>query len=358
MFIHSRNILHNFEYLQNLQSQSSIFPVLKSNAYWHWLINITKILSKTNAPYIAVDSFPEYQIVKKHSKKNILILGETNKKNYKKFKFSRATFCVYNIETIKYLVKLKKNIKVHLFLETGMHREWINENELINVLEFLKDYPRIYVEWVLSHLHSADDEENNSILEQIKLFKKMYHIIIDYWHNPIRKHIWNSAWLFKIKDNFFNAYRPWLSLYWYNPLFESDSYYKLTEKLKPALSIQSSIVSLHNVVAGDWVSYNHSRLSNDDSIVATIPFGYAEWLPKSASNKTFFTYKDCIVAQIGTICMNLCSLDINQEASIWDKVEIISLEGENNILNLAKSSYKTIYEILVWFDKNIRRENN
>jgi len=356
IFISSKNILHNFEYLRNLQPQSSIFPVLKSNAYWHWLVNITKILAKTDAPYLAVDSFPEYQIVKQYSNKNILILWETNKKNYKKFKFSRATFCVYNIETIKYLAKLKKSIKIHLFLDTGMHREWVNENELINILEFLKSYPKIYVEWVLSHLYGADSEDNSSIIEQIKLFKQMYHIIIDYWHNPIRKHIGNSAWLFKIQDNFFNAYRPWLSLYWYSPLSENDQYYKLTSKLEPAITVISKIVSLHDVVPDQWVGYNYTRISSDNSKIACIPFWYAEWLPRSASNKINFKYQDCIVPQVGTICMNLCCLDINQEASIWDTIEIIWLEWENSIQNLAVNSDKIIYETLVWLDKNIRRE--
>jgi len=356
IFIHSRNILHNFEYLQTLQSQSSIFPVLKSNAYWHWLVNITKILSKTNAPYLAVDSFPEYQIVKKYSKKNILILWETNKKNYKKFKFSRSTFCVYNIETIKYLAELNRNIKIHLFLDTGMHREGTNENELINILEFLKNYPKIYIEWVLSHLYSADNEDNNSLLEQIKLFKKMYHTIIDYWYNPIRKHIGNSAWLFKIKDDFFNAYRPWISLYGYTPLSESDLYHDLTKKLRPAITITSKIVSLHDITSDQWVSYNYTRVSKDDSKVACIPLWYAEWLPRSSSNQIYFKYKDCVVPQIGTICMNLCCLDIDQEASIWDTIEIIWLEWENSIQNLSKNSDKIVYEILVWLDKGIRRE--
>ena len=356
IFINSKNILHNLEYLQSLQSKSSIFPVLKSNAYWHGLIQVTKILKKTNVPYIAVDSFPEYQIVKKYSKKNILVLWETNLKNYKKFKFSRTAFCVYNIETIRYLAKLNKKIKVHVFLDTGMHREWVNQDELINILEFLRNCPKINIEWVMSHLHSADEDSNDSIQSQIDLFKKMYHSIIDYWHNPLRRHIWNSAWLFKIQDDFFNAYRPWLSLYWYSPLTEDDSYCKLVQKLKPALQIYSKITALHNILKGDWVSYNLRRLTNKDTKTASLPFGYAEWLPRSASNKIYFRHKKNTYPQVWTICMNLCSMQISQDSSILDEIEIIGLDGENNISNLAKASNKIIYEILVWLDKNIRRQ--
>ena len=220
IFIHSKNIIHNYEYLQSLQPWSVFFPVLKSNAYWHWLEQMAKILNKTDAPYLVVDSFPEYQIVKKNSKKNILILGETLNKNYKKFDFSRTTFCVYNIETIRYLAWLHRHIKVHLFLDTWMHREWVNEDELLNILEFLKMYPKIEIEWMMTHLYSADSIDNIWIQEQIDNFKKMYHTTIDYWYNPIRKHIWSSAWILKIKDRFFNAYRPGLYLYGYNNLWD------------------------------------------------------------------------------------------------------------------------------------------
>ena len=107
IYIHAKNILHNYDYLWSLQPWAAMFPVLKSNAYWHGLELITKILNKTDAPYLVVDSFPEYQIVKKYSNKNILLLWETLKRNYRKFNYSRTTFCVYNIETINYLAKKK-----------------------------------------------------------------------------------------------------------------------------------------------------------------------------------------------------------------------------------------------------------
>jgi alanine racemase len=45
----------------------------------------------------------------------------------------------------------------------------------------------------MSHLHSADEPEHTQIQNQIDLFKEMYHIIVDYGHTPIRKHIGNNA---------------------------------------------------------------------------------------------------------------------------------------------------------------------
>lgn len=355
IYIHSKNILANYKYLQSLQPNAALFPVLKSNAYGHGLEIVTKILNKTDAPYIVVDSFPEYQIVKDNSKKKILVLWETLTKNYKKFDFSRTTFCVYNIETITYLAKLKKNINIHLFLDTWMHREWVNEDELINVLEYLKNFKKINIEWVLSHFYWADSINHEGMKEQIKAFKKMYHTIIDYGYNPKWKHIWSSAWLIKMKDDFFNAYRPGLSLYWYSTISSDDEYFKLTKDLKPALSIESKIVSIHEIWAGEWVSYDMTWKTEETSKVATIPFGYFEWLPRSASNKIYFKQKKEFVKQVWNICMNLCCIEIN-DWQIWDNIEIVGLDWKNNMYNLTSQSDRLIYEILVDLDKNIRRE--
>jgi alanine racemase len=74
IYIHTKNIVANYDYLKSLQPNASLFPVLKSNAYGHGLEIVTKILNKTDAPYLIVDSFPEYQIVKDNSKKKILLL--------------------------------------------------------------------------------------------------------------------------------------------------------------------------------------------------------------------------------------------------------------------------------------------
>lgn len=121
--IYKKHILRNLVYLQSLQPASVLFPVLKSNAYGHGIKEVVKILRKFDTPYLVVDSFPEYQIVKKYSDKKILIIGETLPDNYRKFDLKRTAFAVYNVDTIKALGKLKKHVTVHLFLNTGMNRE-------------------------------------------------------------------------------------------------------------------------------------------------------------------------------------------------------------------------------------------
>jgi len=72
--INKKHILHNYDYLCSLQEPAVMFPVLKSNAYGHGLEQVVRILNKTDAEYLVVDSYPEYVTVKNFSSKPILLL--------------------------------------------------------------------------------------------------------------------------------------------------------------------------------------------------------------------------------------------------------------------------------------------
>jgi alanine racemase len=118
MSVSKQAVLDNYNFLQSLKPLDAIFPVLKSNAYGHGIEEIAGILKDTPAPYLCVDSYPEYQIARKYSNKDILIIGETLPENYRFFDHKHTAISVYNISTLKYLAKKSRPRRVHLFLNT------------------------------------------------------------------------------------------------------------------------------------------------------------------------------------------------------------------------------------------------
>lgn len=72
-----------------------------------------------------------------------------------------------------------KNTKIHLFLNTGMNREGIQEDGLDSFLKELQSHPNLVVEGVLSHFFDADAMSDHTIEEQIQRFKRMYYKILD-----------------------------------------------------------------------------------------------------------------------------------------------------------------------------------
>jgi alanine racemase len=347
-----------------------LFPVLKSNAYGHGIKQIIQILSKLEVPYVVVDSYPEYKIVHRYSDKQILIIGETLPDNYRKFNFSRTAFAVYNIQTLQALGRIRKPVRIHLFLNTGMNREGVDNDDLSIFLETCKQYPNIQIEWVMSHLYGADgielidelDQElggqKTTVEKQILLFKEMYYHILEYGYSPLWRHIGNSAWMFKIKEKFFNARRPGLAMYGYSPLQTEDPVFPLTKKLLPALSISSRVISLHKVWPWDGVSYGHTYVFEGRELVGSAPFGYAEWLARNASGKISFTINKKRYPQLGTICMNLCSFLADDLVAIGDEIQIISCnpKDKNTLSALAEASQTIPYECLIRFDKGMRRQ--
>ena len=106
------NIINNVKLIKSLKPESWIFPVLKSNAYGHGILQVLDILKEEKFPYIVVDSFPEYQIIHNNSKFKILIMWETLPENYRYFDYSRTSVAIYNLSTLNYLISLNKRIKI------------------------------------------------------------------------------------------------------------------------------------------------------------------------------------------------------------------------------------------------------
>lgn len=357
--IDTKRLCDNFNYLQSLQEKATLFPVLKSNAYGHGLQGIAKMIDTLETPMVAIDSFIEYQYIKKYSHKNILVLSEMFSWNYKFFDFKKTSFCIYNLSTLEFLVNLRKKIKIHLFLNTWMNREWMDEKELWTALEILKKNKKIILEWVCSHLAGADEIDRKSMDLQIARFKQIYALIEKYWFFPKYRHIWASSGLLKIRDNFFNAYRPWIAFYWYNPLEKWDKFYNLGERLQSALSVYSHIVSVHKSLSiWEKVGYNGTFSLKNLWNVASIPFGYFEGLDRRLSNNGFVKYKDEYISYAGRISMNISCLDFwDHDVDIDDQVQIISKEkgDKNSVINISKDIGTITYEILVKLQIQIKR---
>lgn len=355
------HIIHNFRHIQSLQPDHTIIPVVKSNAYGHGLQQICTILntfSNKELPLIAVDSYPEYQIVADTTQKDILVLWETLTSNYHLYNPSRTHLAVGTLEVLQALIDTKKHRNIHLFLNTGMNREGFQEDTLQQALTLLQTTNQLHVVGVMSHLANADMSDNYFTDKQIQTFKSLSHHITHHGHHPIYIHIWSSAWLVKIEDNFFTTSRPWIALYGYNPLEPQDPYYKTYNNLKPALSLEITITSLQHIKQGEWVSYGMKRISDSDTITATLPFGYNEGLPRNSSWWYTVYHNNKYYPLIGTICMNLSIIDTKWDNfNIGDTIELIGYgeNKKNTIQELAKINHTIPYTILTGLDSRLKR---
>jgi len=357
--IKADNIIANYEYLAGRQPGVEIFPVLKSNAYGHGLKEMCQILNRTKAPLVIVDSFPEAQIVYRYFRGPVLILGEMPLKAYDYCRLEKTEFVVYNEETLKYLARFGKRARIHLFLNSGMNREGIQD--MTSFIVSNKSYlDKVTISGLASHLASAESESELNAVQEDRFLKGL-EILKEQGFSPRWVHLGNSAYLLKEgpKSPLINAYRPGLALYGYSPLPGQGGE---ETALKPALEAFSQVVAVQALDAGASVSYNETYQASQPSRVAVIPFGYFEGLDRRLSNRGQFLVdgqeKSFWAPIAGAVCMNLTCLDIGQEkVGRGDQVKVISAQAEdsNSVVELAALLETIPYEILVKIQVNIRR---
>lgn len=346
-------ILDNYQVLKKKQPQAAIFPVLKSNAYGHGLKEISSILNQTDAPLVAVDSFPEAQVVKKYFKRQILILSRMTPEAYRYTKGRRYEFCVADREILE---ALPSGSKIHLFVNTGMNREGIKN--LSNFLDANKELLRRHqVVGFCSHLASADTNDDLNT-KQLKKFLADLDTLKSFGYTPKWVHLGNSAGVFSLSDTRLTAFRSGLALYGYNPLNQSHpAYLEAHTVLQPALELYSKVVAIQNLESGEVVSYNARYQASKATKIVVVPFGYYEGLPRSLPATTTFFFKQTPLTLAGSVCMNLTCLDANTTSlKLGDEVQLISSnpKASNSLHQLASVAGLIDYEFLTGLKANIR----
>jgi alanine racemase len=356
--INSAKLLANFAYLKSRQPQAEIFPVLKSNAYGHGLKEVCQILNSSDATMVAVDSYPEAQIVYRHFQGQVLILGEMPLKAYDYCRLDRTEFVVYNEDTLRYLSRFGRKARIHLFVNSGMNREGIKD--LPAFLASQKKYlDQVEISGLCSHLASAETASALNKQQEINFLESLGHLRAAGFF-PRWVHLGNSAGVFTLHNKMLTAFRPGLAFYGYDPFPDVR---EDTAPLQPALEVFSRLVSIQDIKKGESVSYNEVFRTEQDMAIGVIPFGYFEGLDRRLSDRAELsvrTGQDMFYAQIaGKICMNLSCLKIGEnKAKIGDIVQVISSDKKapNSVLNLSWLADMIPYELLVRLQASIRRE--
>ncbi len=136
--IFPEKLVHNFRVLSELQPDMQVVPVVKSNAYGHGIKMLAPLLNKYSTPFVCVDSLYEAYELEKHGyKKDILIMGYVDPRDIPR----RRNF-IYAASALEYaqaVLRTYSKARLHLFLDTGMHREGIQSLDTVYAREILQN---------------------------------------------------------------------------------------------------------------------------------------------------------------------------------------------------------------------------
>lgn len=325
--INKKNLIDNYKKIKE-QTNKDVICVVKSNAYGHGLLEVTKILSPLNPKMFAVSTIEEAIMIRKSLIFTpILLLGNCSSfsiaSNY------RITLTITSLEYLKKMIKSNLPLFAHLLINTGMNRDGIKVDEINEAIKHIQK-SKVIVKGIFTHITNVEHYE-----KQCEVFNKALEL---FPHEKLIIHIAASS-TYKIKNDTTNAVRVGLALY---GLTGEDG-------LKPIMSLSCEYCCKIAVKKGDLVSYNNEPCL-EDGYIYTLPIGYADGIFRSSD---FEVYSDGLISKIGNICMDHTMIFSNKEFDSHNKFELI---GEHlKVIDIANKNATIPYEIVAKLSSRLKR---
>ncbi|MGH4140326.1 alanine racemase [Clostridium sp.] len=355
-------LAHNMREIRRVAKSENIIAVVKADAYGHGAIDVAPVLLKNGANRLAVAVISEaVELRRSGIECPIMILGFTPPNlidNLLKYNIEQA---VYTYEFAKELSKMaqKKNkmAKIHIVVDTGMGRIGYlpNENSVEEVYNISK-LPNIIIEGMFCHFASADEKDKSYTDDQVKKYDEFYEKLKEKKVIINIRHMANSAAIIDLPKTHYEAVRPGIIIYGYYPS-EDVSMDKID--LKPVMTLKTNIVHIKTLPPEEYVSYGREFKTQRESVIATLPVGYADGYTRLLFQKGKVILRGSFAPVIGRICMDQCMIDVTDISGVkvGDEVILIGEEGKNKFTadTVAKLIGTINYEIVCMVGKRVPR---
>jgi alanine racemase len=364
----------NIEYLRKRTGPDVRYSmVVKANAYGHGIEELLPLVEQYGMNHFSVFSVAEamraYNIKNEHCE--LMIMGFIDDDQLGWAIEHDVSFFVFTLNRLQKAVevakKLKKAAKIHIELETGMHRTGFCEDQLREVVKLLRKHSKyVEIEGICSHLAGAESIVNyQRINSQIKAFNDYCSWFQAEGFQPRYRHLACSAGVLNYPDSVFDMVRVGISNYGFWPSDETKMMHMKNEgfeqdPLKRVLSWKSLIMSVNRVPKGKYVSYGKSYMTNRDSKIATVPVGYGYGFSRTLSNNGHLLVDGKMVPVVGNVNMNMVVIDVTDvdNVSVGDEVVLIGEQGDESISvnSFSDMNNSMNYELLTRLPSHIPRQ--
>lgn len=346
--------------------------VVKANAYGHGIEQLLPAIEECGVTHFSVFSIAEAMRVHqaKHEDCEVMIMGWIDN-DYLEWAIQKdVSFFVFTPDRLKQTLQKAKEVnkaaRVHLELETGMHRTGFCADQLGEVFDVLKSNPdHLKLEGLCTHYAGAEDYGNyDRVRNQIKTFDYLCKLFEENGLSPRYKHSACSAALLNFPETVGDLVRVGISSYGYWPNSETKMRYTMKhdvqdDPLQRILSWKSKVLSVNTVAENEYISYGKSYLTNRPSKIATVPVGYGYGFSRTLSNNGHVLLNDKRAPVVGSVNMNMMVLDVTDvgDVDVGDEVVLI---GKQDNAEITVSSFSDMnnsmnYELLTRLPHHIPR---
>ena len=317
-----------------LHEGTSLMAVVKADAYGHGLIAVANYCQKMGTDAYAVATIDEgIKLRKAGIDGEILILGYTHPIRAKELNKYRLIQSIVDYDHALTLSQCGYHLDVHIKIDSGMHRLGFEINDFEKIIKLYK-YQNLHIKGYFTHLCVSDSNKEYDILYTKKQIKDFYQLInqIKRKHYKVGKiHIQSSYGLINYPEIKCDYVR--IGIFMYGVKSNKNDYLKEKLNLKPVLSIRARIAMIHDLPKGANLGYGLTYQAKRDSIIATIPIGYGDGLPRQLSTNGYVLVKGVECPIVGRICMDQMLIDVSEvnDLSNNEIVTIIGIDGHNEI---------------------------
>jgi alanine racemase len=331
-----RAIGDNVRTLRRLVAPSLMCAVVKANGYGHGATAVGRAALDAGADWLAVAQVHEAVTLRDAGiEEPVLVLAEPHPDEVDDAVDTGARLTLYSQAAVEAVARSARRrrrppVPIHVKVDTGMHRVGCAPEDLLDVAGDVDKRPELVLEGVLTHLPVADEPDNPFTADQLRRFDALVAELRAAGLDPPLVHAANSAGGIAHPAARYDMVRFGIAVYGIPPAPALDGRVELV----PALSLASQVAFVKRVAAGEAVSYGHRHRLTQESVVATVPIGYADGVFRTlplAGQEVLIGGRRC--PMVGVVTMDQLMVDCGPDATVavGDPVVLLGAQGDERI---------------------------
>ncbi len=365
--VDTASLRHNFGAVKRIVPKDAhIMAVVKANAYGAGAIKASEIFLQEGANYLGVATLDEALELRSHfSKTPILILGYSPNANASMLIDNDLSAMIFSLEQAEVFsqmaLKSQKRLKIHLKIDTGMHRLGLEPNfKSIEIIKKIRALKGLEIEGIFTHLSNADAKIKTHAKNQMKSFNAFLEQLLNQKIEFQYRHAYNSAGILSLcngnENRLLNLYRPGIMLYGFYP--SNGMKETCPTILKNVISLKAQIVQIRSVKKGEFIGYGEHFYTNEETLVGVLALGYADGLMRALGNRIQVAINNQLAPLIGKVCMDQCFVKLNNiQAKEGDEVILFGDKSAkaNDASEIAALLNTIPYETISTLSKRLER---
>jgi alanine racemase len=360
--VSSSTMCLNFARMAHFASSPRAWAVVKADAYGHGAAVASRAAMDAGAQGLCVALAEEGAALRDEGiVADILLLSEQPIDQSPTIVENNLIATVASFEVADGLNKAgiagHRNVHVHIKVDTGMHRVGISPDQVVALAKHIQSLPRLRLEGIFTHFAVADEPGRVENTQQREMFDAVLKQCADEGIEFAYVHAANSAATLADAASHYSFVRVGICMY---GLVPGDGVRGMGPTLLPAMSLKARVSAVRRIAAGEAVSYGLKRPVERDTVIATVPIGYADGVPR----KLWESAQPVLIGGVrrpiaGVVTMDQIMVDCGDDDSIQvgDEVVLFGSQGDEVIAvrEWAQAVGTNDYEIVCGISPRIKR---